>query len=756
MDQIFVIMLIALAILALLDITVGVSNDAVNFLNSALGSKAITFKTAMIVASLGILFGALFSGGMMEIARSGIFVPSMFSFNDVMIIFLAVMISDILLLDVFNSLGLPTSTTVSIVFELLGAAVCVGLLKIHASHGNYSLIADYINTEKASEIVYSILLSVLLSFLLGTIVQYISRLLFTFQTTTRLKYFGAIFGGIAITCITFFILIKGLKGVSFISKDANEWIKHNQLLILGVNLVFWTIVSQVMMSFFKANILKVIIIIGTFALSLAFAGNDLVNFIGVPIAAIQSYGFFMASGAADPSAYMMGALADNNVVAPFYYLLIAGIVMVVTLWTSKKARKVIQTEMSLARQSEGEEKFNPNLLSRAIVRGTIYLGKGIDAVLPQSFQLKLDKRFEKVETRKTKQERMNEPAFDMVRASVNLMVASILISIGTSLKLPLSTTYVTFMVAMGTSFADRAWDRDSAVYRVAGVFQVIGGWFITALAAFVSSCILAYLLYIGEVYAFVGLLVILVVVLIRSNRAHSKKEKEIKEEASLFRTEDIATIQEVISESSAQIAKVISQTRLLNENVIDDLSTENLAGLRLHKKNLKKLEKRVDDLKNNVYYFIKHLDDTSVEASKFYVHTLSYLQDMVQSVGFIYEKSFNHVENNHKKLKFNQVKDLKYIDNHIQELLGRVQHIFENESFNKIDEVLNDKIKLHKETDQFIQKQIERIRTTETSPKNSKLYFSLLLETNDLIKSTMSLLEMFKEFDEYVRNRQIL
>lgn len=754
MDQIFVIMLIALAILALLDITVGVSNDAVNFLNSALGSKAITFKTAMIVASLGILFGALFSGGMMEIARSGIFIPSMFSFNDVMIIFLAVMISDILLLDVFNSLGLPTSTTVSIVFELLGAAVCVGLLKIHNSHGNYSLIADYINTEKASEIVYSILLSVLLSFLLGTIVQYISRLLFTFQTASRLKYFGAIFGGIAITCITFFILIKGLKGVSFISKETNEWIKHNQLLILGINLVFWTVISQAMMSFFKANILKVIIIIGTFALSLAFAGNDLVNFIGVPIAAIQSYGFFMASGATDPSSYMMGVLADNSVVAPFYYLLIAGIVMVITLWTSKKARKVTQTEMNLARQSEGEEKFNPNLLSRAIVRGTIYLGKGIDAVLPQSFQLKLEKRFEKVETRKTKQERMNEPAFDMVRASVNLMVASILISIGTSLKLPLSTTYVTFMVAMGTSFADRAWDRDSAVYRVAGVFQVIGGWFITALAAFVSSFILAYLLYVGEVYAFVGLLVALVVVLIRSNRVHSKKEKEKNEEAALFRTEDIATIQEVISESSTQIAKVISQTRILNENVIDDLSTENLANLRLHKKNLKKLEKRVDELKSNVYYFIKHLDDTSVEASRFYVHTLSYLQDMVQSMSFIYEKSFNHVENNHKKLKFNQVKDLKYIDNHIQTLLGRVQHIFEHEAFDKIDEVLNDKIQLHRETDQFIQKQIERIRTIETSPKNSKLYFSLLLETNDLIKSTMSLLEMFKEFDEYVRNTQ--
>ena len=752
MDQIFVIMLVALAILALIDITVGVSNDAVNFLNSALGSKALTFKTAMIVASLGILFGALFSGGMMEIARSGIFVPSMFSFNDVMIIFLAVMISDILLLDVFNSLGLPTSTTVSIVFELLGAAVCVGLLKIYYSHGDYALIGNYINTEKASEIVYSILLSVLLSFLLGSIVQYISRLLFTFQTETRMKYFGAIFGGLAITCITFFILVKGLKGVSFISKDTNEWIKHNQLLILVMNFGFWTLISQFLMSVLKINIFKVIIIVGTFALSLAFAGNDLVNFIGVPIAAIQSYGFFINSGASDPTTFMMGALADNNVVAPFYYLLIAGVVMVITLWTSKKARKVIQTEMSLARQSEGEEKFNPNLISRAIVRGSIYIGKGVDYILPQSLQLKLDKRFEKVEIRKSKEERMNEPAFDMVRASVNLMVASILISIGTSLKLPLSTTYVTFMVAMGTSFADRAWDRDSAVYRVAGVFQVIGGWFVTAIAAFISSFILAYLLYVGEVYAFVGALLVLATLLIRSNRIHSRKEKEKIEDAALFRTEDIATIQEVISESSSQIAKVIAKTSVLNENVINDLSTENLANFRTHKKSLKKLEKNVDELKSNIYYFIKHLDETSVEASKFYVHTLGFLQDMVQSVSFIYEKSYTHVENNHKKLKFNQVKDLKYLDNHIQDLFAQVQAIFEKEDFNKIDVILEEKKSLYIETDQFIKKQIDRIRTTETSPKNSKLYFSLLLETKDLIKSTMSLLEMFKEFDEYVKS----
>lgn len=753
MDQIYVIMLLALVVLAILDITVGVSNDAVNFLNSALGSKAINFKTAMFVASLGTLCGALFSGGMMEIARSGIFVPSMFSFNDVMVIFLAVMISDILLLDLFNSLGLPTSTTVSIVFELLGSAVCVGLLKIYSTHGDFSAIGNYINTNKAAEIVSSILLSVLLSFVLGTIVQYISRLLFTFQINSRIKYIGAIFGGVAITCITFFILVKGLKGVGFIPKYVNVWIKEHQLLILGMSLIFWTIMSQIFVSLFRWNILKVIIIIGTFALALAFAGNDLVNFIGVPIAAIQSYGFFQASGASDPNTYMMNVLADNNIVAPFYYLLIVGVIMVVTLWTSKKARKVIQTEMSLARQSEGEEKFQPNLLSRVIVRGSIYLGKGVDVLVPQAIQVRLERRFIKQEEKKTKQERMEEPAFDMVRASVNLMVGSILISLGTSLKLPLSTTYVMFMVAMGTSFADRAWDRDSAVYRVAGVFKVIGGWFVTALAAFTSAFILAYLLYSFGGWAFAGLMILLFVLLIRSNRAYAKKEKEQQEDdLGSLRAEDVATMQEVLSESSTQIINVIAKTKSFSNGVIDDLVEERLEKLKFRKKCLKKLDKSVDGLKTSIYYFIKNLDESSVQASKFYVHTLGYLQDMVQSVDFIHEKSLLHVQNNHKKLKINQVNDLKYVDERIQDLLSQVEDILTNESYEKIDAILEHRNELNNKTDEFIKEQIERIRTTETSAKNSKLYFSILMETKDLVYAIMCLLEMYKEFNAYVKS----
>ena len=744
MEQIYVIMLIVLGVLAVIDLIVGVSNDAVNFLNSSIGSKAVSFKTTMIVASFGVLVGALFSSGMMEIARSGIFIPSMFSFNDVMIIFLAVMITDILLLDVFNSIGLPTSTTVSIIFELLGAAVCLALYKIYMSDDSFDTLGNYINTKKASTIVYSILLSVILSFSLGSFVQYISRLIFTFHYEKKLKYFGAIFGGVAISAITFFILIKGLKGVSFISKEQFAWIDANQFLILGANFIVFTLLSQLLISYFKINILKVIIIIGTFALALAFAGNDLVNFIGVPIAAFNSYEIFNGSGVSGDD-FMMGALANDDIVAPFYFLLLAGVVMVVTLWTSKKAKSVIETGVNLSRQGEGDEKFTPNTTSRFIVRSGVYMGEGINYFLPKKLQIKIDSRFENIE--KSTKRSDNEPAFDMVRASVNLMVASILIAIGTSMKLPLSTTYVTFMVAMGTSFADRAWDRESAVYRIAGVFKVIGGWFFTAIVAFVMAFVMAFILKVGEIYAFVGLLLFLGIMLYRNSRKHKQKVKDEAEIRSL-RKEDIGTVTDMITESSAQISKVFRKTSALYSNLIDNLSLQDLAKLKENKKDQKKLEKEIDELKSNVFYFIKNLDDNSVEASKFYILILGYLQDMVQSIDFITANSYSHVANNHKQLKFNQIRDLKTIDKQLQHLLQLLEDSFKSEDFYRIDLILNDKEILLETVSELISKQIKRIRTTETSPKNSKLYFALLLETNDLVKSIMNLLELFKEFNK--------
>ncbi len=748
MEQIYIIMLIALGALAIIDLMVGVSNDAVNFLNSAIGSKAISFKITMIVASLGVLVGAMFSSGMMEIARSGIFVPSMFSFDDVMIIFLAVMIADILLLDVFNSLGLPTSTTVSIIFELLGAAVCLAVYKIVTTDDTLDNLGLYINTKKASIIVYSILLSVFLSFSIGGIVQYISRLIFTFHFEKKLKYFGAIFGGVAITAITFFILIKGLKGVSFISKEQFAWIDEHQFIILGANFIFFLLLSQLLISYFKVNILRVIILIGTFALALAFAGNDLVNFIGVPIAAFNSYQIFQGSGVSG-DVFMMGDLANEDIVAPFYFLVMAGVIMVITLWTSKKARSVIETGVNLSRQGDGEEKFTPNTISRGIVRFGVYVGAGINYFLPKALQIKIDKRF--ITVPKSTKNTADEPAFDMVRASVNLMVASILIAIGTSMKLPLSTTYVTFMVAMGTSFADRAWDRESAVYRIAGVFKVIGGWFFTAIIAFLLALVIAYILKVGEVFAFVGLLLLLAIMLAKSARKHKQKVATEAETKSL-RREDIGTVNEMIKESSAQISTVFNKTSALYSNLIDNISSYDLAKLKENKKDQKNLEKQVDELKSNVFYFIKNLDDNSVEASKFYILILGYLQDMVQSIDFISSNSHSHVNNNHKPLKVNQIRDLKTIDTQLQQLLLLLEDSFKTEDFYKIDLILKEKDVVLNTVSELITKQIIRIRTTETSPKNSKFYLSLLLETNDLVKSIMNLLELFKEFNKFNKN----
>lgn len=745
MDQIYIVMLVALAILAIIDLMVGVANDAVNFLNSGIGSKAVSFKTLMIVASIGIALGALFSSGMMEIARSGIFVPAMFTFEDVMIIFLAVMITDVLLLDIFNSLGFPTSTTVSVVFELLGGAVCLGIYKIITSDGDLGTLSSYINTAKATEIVSSILLSVIISFTIGAFVMYISRILFSFHYENRTKFFGAIFGGLGITFITYFILFKGIKGSAFMTSDLKELMNANQMYIVLGSLIFWTIISQILITL-KQNIFKVIIIVGTFALALAFAGNDLVNFIGVPIAALQSHEIYVAGGS--DATMLMGELASGELKANFWLLLFGGSIMVYTLWTSKKAREVIKTGVDLSRQSEGSEKFDANNLSRIIVRGSINVGQILNYVMPKSLEIKIDKQFEK----RTYAKKEEAPAFDMVRASVNLMVASILIALGTSLKLPLSTTYVTFMVAMGTSFADRAWDRESAVYRVAGVFNVIGGWFVTAFVAFSMASIVALLLKVGKVFSFVAIMILVGILLYRSGRKYIAKTKEAEEEEKYSRA-DVATIKEVISESSVQIARVINKTNSLYSDVVDNLGLQDLNKLKENRKKLKKLEKSVDDLKGNLFYFIRNLDESSVEGSEFYILILGYLQDMVQSIGYITNNSYSHVNNNHKGLKFNQIRDLKLVDEQLQHLFDRLESSFQKEDFTGLQTVISEKDQLLGTISGLIQKQILRIRTTENSPKNSKLYFGLLLETNDLIKATMNLLELFQDFDTHVKSK---
>ncbi|MUP44491.1 inorganic phosphate transporter [Gramella sp. BOM4] len=747
MEDIYIVMLVALFALAITDLVVGVSNDAVNFLNSAIGSKAISMRTIMMVASIGVAVGAIFSSGLMEVARKGIFVPGEFYFDEIMIIFMAVMLTDVLLLDFFNSLGLPTSTTVSIVFELLGAAVCMAALKVYSQpDANLGMLAEYINTAKATEIIVGILMAVVIAFAVGAFVQYISRFVFSFQFERKLKYFGAIFGGLSLTAILYFILIKGMKSVPFISDGMMDYINTHTLLIVIIGFLIFTALSQLLMSVFKMNILKIIITIGTFALALAFAGNDLVNFIGVPIAAWQSFQLWQSAyndSGILPSEFDMSGLS-GSVPTPEFLLVISGAVMVLTLWFSSKARSVTETEINLARQGDGDERFEPNWLSRGIVRYSVLLGNAVTALFPEKVKDKIDNKFNKPSNQNSAR-RINAPAFDMVRASVNLVVASILISIGTNMKLPLSTTYVTFMVGMGTSLADRAWDRESAVYRVTGVLNVIGGWFITALVAFSAAALFAAIIYYGGTVALVVLIIVALSLVVRSSILHSRKEKEEKSRKR-FKKSDIITINEITQETSENISKVIGGINKMYSRTVDNLGYYDLGKLKKSYKKIEKLETEVDQLKDNIFYFIKSLDENSVEASKFYILTLDYLQDMVQSIGFITRNSYNHVHNNHKNLKFNQIRDLKKVDDKMQILFDEITETFDNHEFGNIDNLLNDKQELLNYVSELIQKQITRIRTSESSPKNTKLYFGILLETKDLIGSTMNLLQLFQEF----------
>jgi len=738
----YILMLIALAILATVDLVVGVSNDAVNFLNSAIGSKAIAIRNIMIIASIGVFFGAITSSGMMEVARKGIFNPGMFMFQDIMFIFMAVMITDILLLDVFNTLGMPTSTTVSIVFELLGAAVAISLIKISQNDAeSISAIWNYINYEKASLIIFGILLSVVVAFSVGAIVQFVSRLIYSFNFEKRPSYINALFGGFAITAITYFIIIKGMKGTPYY-KDVKFLIEDNTLTIIAGSFLFWTLISQVFIKLFNLNVLKLIIGIGTFSLAMAFSGNDLVNFIGVPIAAWNSYEAWSVSGV-EANAFSMEILA-KKVPSNVWLLLIAGGIMVVTLWTSSKARNVIKTGIDLSRQGEGHEKFQPNPLSRLVVRASMGINSGITYIFPAKTIAFVNSKFQKPVIELTKDKTYELPAFDMVRASVNLIVAGILISIATSLKLPLSTTYVTFMVAMGTSLADRAWGRESAVYRVAGVINVVGGWFLTAITAFLAAALVAYL--ISWDMVMIPVLLVLVAFLIgRNTIIHRKKSKEVKEQEYIQRA-DLITINGVIEESADHISGVANRVNKLYTNVVDDLSNHDLNKLRKTDKHVGKLNEEIDNLKDGVFYFIKSLDDTSVQASRFYILVLGYLQDVAQSISYISRASFKHVNNNHKNLKKGQLKDLKGIDNQLTELLGQVSTIFDLRAFDDLEDILIEKQALLKDVSNSIEKQVTRIRQEESSPKNTTLYFSILLETQDLITALMSLLQTYEEF----------
>ncbi len=747
MDNIYLILVSVLAVLAIGDLIVGVSNDAVNFLNSAVGSKAIPFKTIMILASLGVAAGALFSSGLMEVARKGIFNPGEFYFDEIILIFTAVMLTDILLLDFFNTLGMPTSTTVSIVFTLLGAAVFMSIIKISESSGDFGDIVNYINTKKAIQIISGILLSVVVALTVGAIVQWFSRLFLTYEFEKKAMWVSALFGGIALSAITYFILMKGIKGTPFanVKYDLLGGMKIKDLLekevfkVVLANFLVWFGVSFALIKFVKANIYKVIIGTGTFALALAFAGNDLVNFIGVPIAAYQSYEAWVASGVAATD-FSMGVLS-SKVPTPTLLLILSGGVMVLTLWLSTKAKKVMKTELDLSDQNSIKERFQPNFLSKGIVKTFQVIGTGINAILPASVIEKIDTQFSNTELVIKNQNAKDAPSFDMLRACINLVVASILISVATSYKLPLSTTYVTFMVAMGTSLADRAWQRDSAVYRVAGMINVIGGWFLTALTAFIVSGIIVTLIKLGGPQA-IAIILFIILLIIGKNYVKHKNDNADLDIDGLVKSES-NSIKGVMEESTKNVIKVFKRVDKIYAILSDGLAKHDQKTLKKAKKNISRLTDDVEQLRENVFYFIKNLEESSLSASNFYIVILSLMQDITDDLSYIVKKSYKHVNNDHSKLKLSQVRDLQNVNELTNSIFEEAMEAYSNNSVAKINLVLENRETILKQLNEKINNQIELTRNEETSPKNTTLYFNILLKSKDLYLNKLNIMETF-------------
>ncbi|MCI6518617.1 MAG: inorganic phosphate transporter, partial [Prevotellaceae bacterium] len=573
MESIYLVLVVLLFLLAASDLWVGVSNDAVNFMNSAIGSKAAKFRTIVAIAAVGIFCGAVMSNGMMDIARHGVFQPDLFSFREVMTIFLAVMVTDIVLLDIFNSFGMPTSTTVSMVFELLGASFALAMIKTWGNPGTD--FGDYINSGQALGMITAIFISVGIAFVFGTLVMYITRLIFTFKYKVHLKFKIGIFGGLAVTAILYFMLFKGLSNLSFMTPETKEFIKTHIAVILGVCFVVLSIIMQIL-HFLKINVLRIVVLLGTFALAMAFAGNDLVNFIGVPLAGYSSYIDYANSGSGNPDTFMMSSLLESAK-TPVFFLIGAGAIMAATLATSKKARRVTETEVNLSRQDAGNEMFGSSRVARSLVRMASSAGNVILKITPERAQKFVESRFQ----RPVEAVGENAAAYDLLRASVNLVISALLIALGTSLKLPLSTTYVTFMVAMGSSFADRAWGRESAVFRITGVLTVIGGWFITAAVAFISCFTIANIMHYGGFPAQVILITVAVAMLIHSNISYAKRKKNDKKDVLFYNMLSSTDSKEIVKMLQEHVGKNVAEiTDKFSTLLID--STDGLFNEKLH------------------------------------------------------------------------------------------------------------------------------------------------------------------------------
>ena len=745
MEIVYFSFIVFLFMLAVFDLVVGVSNDAVNFLNSAIGAKVARFRTILIIASIGVFVGATMSNGMMDIARHGIFQPQMFSFNDLLCIFLAVMVTDVVLLDVFNTLGMPTSTTVSMVFELLGGTFILSLLKIATDETGLLGFADLLNTDKALSVILGIFLSVAVAFIFGTVVQWLSRLIFTFNYTSKLKWKIGLFGGIATTCILYFALLKGLKDSSFMTPENKHWIQENTAMLIGCFFVFFTILMQVL-HWCKVNVFKIVVLLGTFALALAFAGNDLVNFIGVPLAGYSSFIDYTTNGtAAGPDGFLMTSLL-GPAKTPWYFLIGAGAIMVYALCTSKKAHNVIKTSVDLSRQDEGEESFGSTPIARTLVRFSMTIANGLSKVMPESGKRWIETRFQKDEAIIA-----DGAAFDLVRASINLVLAGLLIALGTSLKLPLSTTYVTFMVAMGTSLADRAWGRDSAVFRITGVLSVIGGWFITAGAAFTICFFVTFVIYFGGTIAIIALIGLAVFMLIRSQVMYKKRKEKEKGNATIKQlmqsTDNMEILELLRKHTREELGKILEFTEDNFERTVTAFLHENLRGLRRAMGSVKFEKQLIKQMKRTGTLAMCRLDNNTVlEKGLYYYQGNDFASELVYSVGRLCEPCLEHIDNNFKPLDTIQKGEFADVTEDIVYLLQVCRHKLENNNYNNFEEDIHKANDLNGQLAHLKREELQRIQSQSGSIKVSMVYLTMIQEAQNIVTYSINLMKVSRKF----------
>ena len=750
METFYLFLIIFLFVLAVFDLSVGVSNDAVNFMNSAIGSKAASFKVIMVIAAIGIFVGASLSNGMMDIARHGIYQPQHFYFSEIMCILLAVMLTDVVLLDIFNSLGMPTSTTVSLVFELLGGTVAISLIKIANSNGALQL-GDLLNTDKAFTVILAIFLSVAIAFFFGAIVQYISRLIFTFNYKKHMNYFIGLFGGLAATSILYFMLIKGLKESSFMEGDLKTMIYSNTDTIVWGALIFFTLLMQVL-HWLKVNVFKVVILLGTFALALAFAGNDLVNFIGVPLAGYSSYMDLMAQGGTTTTdTFLMESLLEPAK-TPWYFLVGSGLVMVIALATSKKAQAVSKTAVDLARQSDGNENFGTSPVARVLVRTCNNASNTILSVVPLRVKDWIDSRFNNNEIILE-----DKASFDLVRASVNVVLSGLLIALGTSLKLPLSTTYVAFMVAMGSSLADRAWGRESAVYRITGVLSVIGGWFITAGAAFTICFLVALLIHVGGIAAMAAMVGLAIYMLIRNQILYKKKMKKeaMQEEvdstiSKLRETKDKREALSLFREHSRdELCDVLNFASDTFNRSVHGFMDENLRELRKvmsaieEKKSYLKQVKRVGTLGVTQ---LEH--DIAIDKGLYYYQGNDFASEIVFSIRRLTEPGKEHVDNHFSPLCEVQKEDFGKMTDEIVSFLNRSSVMIESNDYHRMDDLIAESVDLTAKLTLLKKEELKRIQGQSGSTKVSMVYLNMVQEAQNVVSFTANLLKVSRKFQK--------